>query len=101
MIARLWHGWTSPGNADAYERLVRDTILPGIHRVKGYRGAWLLRREAGGETEFITLTLWDSAKAVEEFAGAGHTTAVVPEEARRLLARFNQTSIHYQGTWVE
>lgn len=100
MIARLWHGWTSPGNADGYERLVRDTILPGIHRVKGYQGAWLLRRDAGAEVEFVTLTLWESIAAVEEFAGAGHATAVVPEEARRLLTRFDQASLHYDGTWV-
>ncbi len=101
MIARLWHGWTSPGNADAYERLVRDTILPGIHRVAGYRGAWLLRRDAGAEVEFVTLTLWESLAAVEELAGAGHATAVVPAEAGRLLTRFDQTSLHYDGTWVD
>jgi heme-degrading monooxygenase HmoA len=101
MIARLWHGWTSPGNADAYERLLRQTILPGIHRIGGYQGAWLLRRTVGGEVEFVTLTLWDSPRAVEEFAGREHGAAVVPEAARRLLARFDRTSLHYDGYWVE
>jgi len=24
MISRIWHGWTSPSNADAYESLLND-----------------------------------------------------------------------------
>ena len=35
MIARVWHGWTSRQNADAYERHLRTKVLPGILRVKG------------------------------------------------------------------
>jgi len=30
MICRLWRGWTSPENADAYERIVRGEVIPGI-----------------------------------------------------------------------
>lgn len=100
MIARLWHGWTKPENADAYETLLRTRILPGIHRVKGYKGAWLMRRDAGSETEFITLTLWESWDDVREFAGASQTHSVVPEEAQKLLSRFDQDAVHYEGNWV-
>ena len=101
MIARLWHGWTKPENADAYENLLRTTILPGIHRVKGYKGAWLMRRDKGSEVEFIILTFWESWEGVREFAGDGQTHSVVPEEARRLLSRFDEESLHYQGTFVD
>src|SRR5436305_9264597 len=58
MIARLWHGWTKPENANEYEGLLRTWILPEIHRIQGYNGAWLMRRRAGEEVEFITLTFW-------------------------------------------
>lgn len=95
MIARLWHGWTTPQNAAAYESLLRDKILPEIHRVPGHRGAWLLRRDAGEEVEFVTLTLFDSLEAVRGFAGENYETAVVPPEARRLLARFDVEVVHY------
>jgi len=27
MIARLWHGWTDPGDADDYERLLREELF--------------------------------------------------------------------------
>ncbi len=99
MIARIWHGWTAPENADAYEQLLKTRILPGIHRVKGYGGAYLLRRPAAAETEFITITLWESMDAVREFAGPEGTHAVVPPEAQKLLKRYDQASVHYDGTW--
>ncbi len=96
MIGRLWHGWTTPGNADAYEQLLRSEILPGIHRVAGYRGVFLMRRDLGTEVEFVTLTLFESMDAVRAFAGEDHEAAVVPPPARRLLSRFDKRSIHYE-----
>ena len=95
IIARLWHGVTTRENASQYEDLLRGEILPGIHRVEGYRGAYLLRREVPEEAEFVTLTLFESLDVVRRFAGEDPEAAVVPEEARRLLARFDRRSVHY------
>ena len=95
MIARLWRGWTTVENADAYQDLLRTRILPGIHRVAGYRGAYLLRRDGDDGVEFVTLTFFDSLDAVRAFAGEDYEVAVVPPEARQLLARFDQPSVHY------
>lgn len=99
MIARLWHGYTKPENADTYEHLLKTKILPGIHRVKGYQGTYLLRRGREGEVEFITLTLWDSLDSIREFAGKDYEVAVVPPEARKLLARFDERSAHFEASW--
>jgi heme-degrading monooxygenase HmoA len=96
MIGRLWHGWATRANAPAYEALLRSEVLPGIHRVPGYRGAYLLRRDLGEEVEFVTLTLFDSMDAVRAFAGEDFEKAVVPPKARRLLARFDERSAHYE-----
>ena len=60
MIARIWHGYTKPENADTYEAMLKPEVLPGISRVKGYRGSYFLRREHGSEVEFITILLWES-----------------------------------------
>lgn len=100
MIARIWHGWTLNQNADAYENLLKSNILPGIHRVKGYAGAHLLRRPAGDETEFITITLWESMEAIRQFAGPEGNHAVVPPEAQKLLQRYDPASVHYDSVWV-
>ncbi len=96
MIARLWRGWTTTANADAYEALVRSEILPGIHRIPGYRGVRLLRREAAEGVEFVSLTFFDSMEAVKVFAGENYEKAVVSPEARRLLSRFDERSEHFE-----
>jgi heme-degrading monooxygenase HmoA len=98
MITRIWRGWTDRGNAAAYQTLLQTKILPGIagRRIKGYRGARVLRRESGGEVEFMTVLQFDSADAVREFAGGDYEAAVVPAEARALLARFDERAAHYE-----
>jgi hypothetical protein len=95
MIGRLWHGWTTREHADAYERLLVTKILPGIHRVAGYQGAYLLRRDVPEGVEFVTLTLFESLEAVRAFAGADLEVAVVPPDARALLSRFDERSVHF------
>jgi hypothetical protein len=98
MISRVWHGWTTPGNADTYERLLRAEILPGIaaKRIAGYHGAHLLRRDAGPEVEFVTILWFDSLDAVRGLAGDDYEVAYVPPQARRVLTRFDARSQHYE-----
>ncbi len=98
MISRIWHGWTTPENADTYENLLKDEIFTGIadRNIRGYRGIQLLRRSAGGEVEFITEMWFDSLDAVREFAGEDYEAAVVPPNARKVLAHFDARSQHYQ-----
>ena len=98
MICRIWHGWTLPANADAYERLLRSEIFEGIaaRRIPGYRGIELLRRPAPDGVEFVTLMWFDSLDAVRAFAGPEYEVAVVPPSARALLLRFDARSAHYE-----
>jgi heme-degrading monooxygenase HmoA len=97
MIARIWHGWTKPENADAYESLLRQEIFEHIadRQIQGYRGIELLRRDVANETEFVTIMWFDSLADVRAFAGDDYEVAVVPPKARTLLARFEQRSAHY------
>jgi antibiotic biosynthesis monooxygenase (ABM) superfamily enzyme len=96
VIARLWHGWTAPENADAYAEFLRTKMFPSIHRVPGYLGADLLRREDGEEIAFVTITRFVSLDAVRAFAGQPYEQAVVEPEARALLSRFDARSEHYE-----
>jgi heme-degrading monooxygenase HmoA len=98
MIARIWHGWTSSQNADAYEALLRTEIFPGIlaRTIAGFRRIELLRASAADEVEFATVMWFDSLEAVKAFAGADYETAVVPPKARALLKRFDARSRHYE-----
>jgi antibiotic biosynthesis monooxygenase (ABM) superfamily enzyme len=98
MIIRIWHGWTTPQNADAYEALLKEEIFVGIQdrRIRGYKGIELLRRDIGDEVEFITIMRFDSLDAVREFAGEDYELAVVPTKARAILSRFDDRSQHYE-----
>jgi hypothetical protein len=98
MITRVWRGWTTPENADAYQRIVSTEVLPGIARreIQGYRGAYLLRRRVDEEIEFATILLFDSLEALREFGGEDYEKAYVPPQAREVLSRFDETSAHYE-----
>ncbi|PYX06548.1 MAG: antibiotic biosynthesis monooxygenase [Acidobacteria bacterium] len=96
MIARIWHGYTKPEHADAYEAMLKPELLPGISKAKGYRGSYLLRREVGDEIEFVTIMLWDSIDAIRAVAGKDYETAVIPEERRKYLSRYDAKSAHYE-----
>ena len=98
MILRIWHGWTDPANADAYEALLKEEIFVGIgdREITGYHGIQLLRRNLGDEVEFVTLMTFRDLDAVRQFAGEDHEVAVVPPKARALLARFDQRSQHHE-----
>jgi heme-degrading monooxygenase HmoA len=96
MIARIWHGYTTPEHADAYEAMLKPEPLPGLAKVKGYKGSYVLRRAAGDEVEFITILLWDSLDAIRAVAGADYEVAVVPEERRRYLKRYDAKAQHYE-----
>lgn len=95
MISRIWHGWTKLADAETYEEMLRADILPGIHRVPGYRGAYMLRRDAGAEVEFVTITMFEDMDAVKQFAGADYTRAVIHPDAVKLLTHYDEHSAHY------
>jgi hypothetical protein len=96
MIARHWRGWTAPHNADAYERLLNETVLPGIRKIDGHCGVYILRRDLPDEVEFVVLNLFESLEAVKRFAGESYTVAVFEPEARVLLARVEPVATHYE-----
>jgi len=98
MIGRIWHGWTTPANADAYEALLKSEIFVGIRdrNIPGYRGIQLFRRDVGREVEFVTIMWFDDLDAVRIFAGEDYETAVVPPKARQVLHRFDERSQHYE-----
>ena len=98
MICRLWHGWTTPANADTYEQLLKHEIFEGIvgRAIPGFRTIELGRRDAGDMVEFVTIMWFDSLDAVRAFAGADYEAAVVPPAARAVLARYDARSVHYE-----
>ena len=96
MIARVWHGYTTPEHADAYEAMLKPELLPGLSKAKGFAGSYLLRRDVGGEVEFITIILWNSLDDIRALAGGDYERAIVPDERRRVLSRWDEKAVHYE-----
>jgi heme-degrading monooxygenase HmoA len=92
----MWRGWTRSTEADRYERHYGSEVLAALRHVPGFRGARLLRRTVGEETEFVSLTFFDGLDAIRGFAGPDHETAVVAEDARKVLIRFDARVRHYE-----
>ena len=96
MIARLWRGRAKTATAHAYAHHFTETVVPELKTLAGHRGAWLLRHDADGETEFMALTLWDSRQSIEAFAGANIDVAIVEPEGRAALSAFDDFARHYE-----
>jgi hypothetical protein len=96
MIARHWRGWTKVENADGYENFLKDKVLPGLRGVSGYRGGYILRKDELLESEFVVVNLFDSLKAVEDFAGPNYSIAVFEPEAKEFLSRIEPFATHYE-----
>ena len=101
MIARIWNGAVRQEDGDAYAAYIGETGLAGYLATPGNRGAWLLRRDDGDRTEFVTFTLWDSLDAIRAFAGDDVETAVYYPEDDRYLVERDLTVKHYDVTTEE
>jgi len=96
MIARVWKGWTNPENADAYEKLLRETVIPGLKQIDGHQGAYILREDKKDESEFVVVNFFASLEAVIAFAGPDYSVPVFEPEARELLSKVEPKANHYE-----
>ena len=96
MIARMWRGWTWSEDADAYAAYVDETGIAGYRNTPGNIGAWILRRDVGDRTEFVTLSFWESVDAIRAFAGDDVEQAVFYDEDVRFLVERETTVTHWK-----
>jgi antibiotic biosynthesis monooxygenase (ABM) superfamily enzyme len=99
VLCRIWRGWASRDQADAYEALVWHTIIPEMieaRGIAGFRHIDLMRRDMGDEIEFATIMWFDGLDAVKQFAGEDAEASHVPPAARALLSRWDERAAHYE-----
>ena len=66
-IARIWRGRTTNEKADEYARYLAEVGFPPL--VEHALAAQMFREDREGETEFITISYWESVEAMSRFAG--------------------------------
>ena len=70
-IARIWRGRTRRAVADEYEAYNYDVgIKPLIEKALGVQ---TFREDRGEETEFMTISYWESIEAMARFTGSDPT----------------------------
>lgn len=98
MVARIWRGYTTPENADAYERFLKEEFMPYIEtkKIPGYKRFELMRKKGSDEISFITIMWFESIEHIRNFAGDDYEKAVVHPKAQALLKRYDTVSEHYE-----
>ena len=96
-IKRVWHGWTTPENADKYLHILQNQVIPGIEAKKldGYRKFEILRLKHPTEVEFVTMITFDTIDHVIAFQGEDYQKAYVPDAAKAVLKRWDLEIPHY------
>jgi antibiotic biosynthesis monooxygenase (ABM) superfamily enzyme len=97
-VKRVWHGWTTKENADEYQNILNNKVLPSIEdkKIPGYRKIEVLRIELEDEVEFVTIMTFESLRNVIDFQGENYKKCYVPNVAQKVLKRWDQESIHYE-----
>jgi heme-degrading monooxygenase HmoA len=96
-IKRVWHGWTTKDNADSYQHILQNEVIPGIEakNIPGLNKFEILRIELDDEVEFVTIISFDSLENVIAFQGEDFQKAYVPDVAQKVLKRWDLEALHY------
>ena len=98
-VARIWRGWTTIENADAYQSVVHGEVLPAIlaRSIPGLVGAHLMRADKieEEEVEFTTVIWFGSLDSVKNFMGDDYEKSHVPANARSVLKRYDSRAKHF------
>lgn len=98
MIRRIWHGWTTPENADRYFSVLSGKVIPGIRElsIPGFIGIDVLRRDLADEVELASIMTFSTIDDVIAFQGPDDARSHVPAAARDLLIRRDDTATRYE-----
>ncbi len=93
-IARIWRGRTRRAIADAYEPYLQETgIRPLMEKALGVQN---FREDRSDESEFVTISYWESVEAMARFTG-GDPTQIhhLPRDAEFLIELPKKVQILY------
>ena len=96
MIVRMWHGRVSTSKARAYRAFLNERAIPDYRSVEGNISVFILEREEGEVTHFITMTYWESLDVIKGFAGDDAELAKYYLEDKDFLLEFEPRVVHYE-----
>ncbi len=96
MIVRMWHGRVPTSKAQTYRAFLNERAIPDYRSIEGNLGVYILEREEGEVTHFVTLTFWESLDAIKNFAGDDAEMAKYYPEDKDFLLEFEPRVVHYK-----
>jgi hypothetical protein len=96
-IIRTWKGWTLIKNATTYEDMLINDVFPSVKKkgVHGLKKVNIATKTVGNEVEFFLTLQFDSIEAVKLFAGENYQKAYIPDNAKKILSRYDKVAEHY------
>ncbi len=97
-IIRTWKGWTTIENGPVYEDMLINEVFPTVKSNVFYvlEKVSISTSKINDEVEFFLVLQFDSIESVKTFAGEDYQTAYIPDNAKRVLKRYDSKAEHYQ-----
>jgi len=97
-IIRTWKGWTTIENAPIYKDMLINEVFPAVKKkgVHGLEKVSISVQNKKDEVEFFLILQFDSLDDVKKFAGENYEIAYIPENAQRVLSRYEEKAQHYE-----
>jgi hypothetical protein len=83
-IVRIWRGRTPRERADEYEVYNYESGIKPL--IKKALGVQTFREDRENETEFITISYWESVEAMSKFTGGDPRKVIISNEIRNSLS---------------
>jgi heme-degrading monooxygenase HmoA len=96
MIARIWHGRVPRAKADEYLAFLHESGLADYRATPGNLAAFVLRRDEGDVTHFLTISHWPDLESIKAFAGDDIAKAHYYDRDREFLLEFEPEVQHYE-----
>lgn len=96
-IIRTWKGWTTIENEPIYEDMLINEVFPAIKKkgVSGLEKVSISTQRKKDEVEFFLVLQFSSINDVITFAGEDYAKAYIPENAKRVLKRYDKSAEHF------
>ena len=97
-IIRTWKGWTTLENATIYEDMLINEVFPTVKKkgVDGLEKVSISTMKKKHEMEFFLVLQFESLAAVKTFAGEDYEKAYIPDNAKRILLRYDEKAQHFE-----
>ena len=97
-IIRTWKGWTTVENAPIYKDMLKNEVFPAVLKkgVRGLEKVSISVQNKTDEVEFFLMLQFESIDSVKSFAGENYKNAYIPDNAKRVLSRYDDKVEHYE-----